>query len=35
MGFGGKPWENNWLKRGGGGGSRTKKLDSNRIRDVN
>ena len=34
MGFGGgEPWENNSLKRGGGG--RTKKLDSNRIRDVN
>ena len=32
MGFGGGPWENNLLKRGGGG---TKKLDSNRIRDVN
>ena len=36
MGFGGGPWENNWVKRGGGGwGDRTTKLDSIRIRDVN
>ena len=34
VGFGGGPWENNWLKNGGGRG-RTTKLDSNWISDVN